>query len=45
MLINARTRVKIYNEYTEDFKIESGVKQGDPLSATLFCVVVDVILE
>jgi hypothetical protein len=25
--------------------VESGVKQGDPLSATSFCVVVDVILK
>jgi hypothetical protein len=30
---------------TEDFKVESGVKQGDPLSATLFSVVVDIILK
>jgi len=30
-LINNRTRVKINNEYTEDFKVESGVKQGDPV--------------
>jgi len=35
-LINNRARVKINNEYTEEFQVESGVKQGDPLSAALF---------
>ena len=44
-LINNTARVKINNEYTEEFKVESGVKQGDPLSATSFSVVVDVILK
>jgi hypothetical protein len=44
-LINTRTRVKVNNEYTEDFKVESGVKQGGPLSATLLSVVVYVILK
>ena len=44
-LINTRARVKINKEYTEGFKVESVVKQGDPLSATLFSVVVDVILK
>jgi len=33
------------NEYKEEFKVESGIKQGDPLSATLFSVAVDVILK
>jgi len=44
-LINTKARVKINNENTADFKVESGVKQGDSLSATLFSVVVDVILK
>ena len=44
-LINIRLRVKIKREYTEEFKVEFGVKQGDPLTATLFSVVVDVILK
>jgi hypothetical protein len=41
-IINTRAGVKVNNEYTEEFKGESGVKQGDTLSATLFSVVVDV---
>jgi hypothetical protein len=44
-LINTKTRVKIKNDNSEEFKVEFGVKQGDPLSATLFGVVVDVILK
>jgi len=40
--INTQVRVKVNNENTE---AEFGVKQGDPLSATLFRVVVDVILK
>jgi len=43
-LINTKARLKINNENAEDFKVESGVKQGDPLSATLFSVVVNVII-
>jgi len=44
-IINNRARVKINNEYTEEFKVESGVKQGDPLTTTSFSVDVDVILK
>jgi hypothetical protein len=44
-LSDTRLTAKINREYTEEFKVESGVKQGDPLSATLFSVVVDVILK
>jgi hypothetical protein len=29
----------------KEFRVESGVKQGDPLSATKFSVVTDVILK
>jgi hypothetical protein len=35
----------INNEYREEFKVEPGIKQGDPLSATLFSVAIDVILK
>lgn len=44
-LNSTRVRVKINNAYTEEFKVESGVKQGYSLSATLYSVVVDVILK
>jgi retron-type reverse transcriptase len=41
-LIYTQVRVKVNNENTE---VEFGVKQGDPLSANLFGVVVHVILK
>jgi hypothetical protein len=37
--------VKVNNKFTEEFHIEYGVKQGDPLSATLFIMVIDVVLK
>jgi hypothetical protein len=33
-LQDTKARVKINQTYTEKFKIATGVKQGDPLSAT-----------
>jgi hypothetical protein len=30
---------------TQEFRIVSGVKQGDPLSATLFMIVIDNVLK
>jgi YbbR domain-containing protein len=44
-LITTRARVKINNEYTKQFKIKARVKQGVPLSATSFSLVVDIILK
>jgi hypothetical protein len=41
-IINTTARIKINYEFTKEFKVESGVKQGHPLSATLFNVVVVV---
>ena len=32
-------------DFTEEFVVECGVKQGDPLSATLFSLVIDTILK
>jgi hypothetical protein len=34
-------KVKINNNYTEWFETKTGVRQGDPLSALLFSVVLD----
>jgi len=45
ILINTRATAKINNKYTENFKLESGVQQGDPPFATLYSVVVYVIFK
>jgi hypothetical protein len=44
-LTHTRARVKINRDFTEEFIIKCGVKQGDPLSATLFSLVIDTILK
>jgi hypothetical protein len=44
-LKQTRARVKINRDFTEEFIVESGVKQGDPLSSTLFSLVIDTILK
>ena len=44
-LIQTRARVKINRDFTEEFVVECGVKQGDLLSATLFSLVIDTILK
>jgi hypothetical protein len=33
--------VKINNEFADKFNVQTGVKQGDPLSATLFSIAMD----
>ena len=42
---NSTAKVKTGNQLTEEFQIVSGVKQGDPLSATLFSIVIDDVLK
>jgi len=37
--------VKINNELTGKYEVQTGVKQGDPLSATLFSIAIDSILK
>jgi hypothetical protein len=44
-LIETRARVKINGDFTEEFIVECGVKQGDLLSATMFSLVIDTILK
>ena len=45
-LHNTKAKVKVNQSYTAKFEISSGVKQVDPLSATLFIiVVVDIIKQ
>ena len=44
-LIHTRARVKVNRDFTEEFIVKCGVKQGDPLSATFFSLVTDTILN
>jgi hypothetical protein len=40
-LENITSKVKVNNTYTTDFRVDIAVKQGDPLSPTLFNLVLD----
>ena len=44
-LQDTKARVKINQTLTEKFEISTGVKQGDPLSATLLSIVIDDIIN
>jgi hypothetical protein len=44
-LIHTRARFKVNRDLTVDFIVKCGVKKGDPLSATLFSLVIDAILK
>jgi len=44
-LENTMAKVKVNNTYTSEFRVESGIKQGDPLSPTLLSLVIDIILK
>ena len=44
-LIQTRAQVKINRDFIEEFIVECEAKQGDPLSATLFSLVIDTILK
>jgi hypothetical protein len=44
-LENTTAKVKVNNTCREEFRVESGVKQGDPLSPTLFSLVIDTVLK
>ena len=44
-LQQTEVKVKFNNDMTEQFEVTSGVKQGDPLSALFFSIVMDVIIS
>jgi hypothetical protein len=44
-LENTKAEVKINDDLSGEIKIETGVKQGDPLSATVFSVVIGSIMN
>jgi hypothetical protein len=39
-----KMKVKVNNSYSEWFETKTGVRQGDPLSALLFSVVLDSVI-
>ena len=39
-----KLKVKVNNSYSECFETKTGVRQGDPLSALLFSVVLDLVI-
>jgi hypothetical protein len=39
-----KMKVKVNNSYSEWFETKTGVRQGDPLSAQLFSVVLDSLI-
>ena len=42
---NTRAAIKLNNYITEWFNINSGVRQGDPLSPTLFCIFINILID
>ena len=42
---NTMAKVKVNNTYTSEFRVESRVKQGDPLSPALFSLVIDTVIK
>ena len=44
-LENTMAKVKVNNTHTSEFRVESGVKRGDPFSPTLFSLVIDTVLK
>jgi hypothetical protein len=43
--IDTNAKIKINNRLSNDFKVEFGITEGDPLSATRFSVAIDSILK
>ena len=44
-LIQTSSCIKINNFYTEYFNVDNGVRQGDPISTTLFSVFINDVVE
>jgi len=42
-LQDTKLEVEINNDYTEQFEVRSGVKEGDPLTPILFRILIDVV--
>jgi hypothetical protein len=44
-LENTTAKVKVNNAYIMEFRVQSGVNLGDPLSPTLFSLVIGTVLK
>jgi len=44
-ITNTTAKVKVGNQLTKEFRFVTRVKQGDPLSATLFSIVIDSVIK
>jgi hypothetical protein len=45
ILIDTKAKIKVNNSLSNDFKVESGVRQGDSLSVSIFSVATDSVLK
>jgi hypothetical protein len=42
---HTKAKIKLNNEYTEQIVVKTGIKQGDPPSTILFCIVMEMLME
>jgi len=42
---HTKAKIKLNDEYTEQIDVKTGIKQGDPLSATLFSTLMEMLMR
>jgi retron-type reverse transcriptase len=42
---HTKAKIKLNNEYTEQIEVKTGIKQGDPLSTILYCIVMESFMK
>jgi len=42
---HTKAKIKLNSEYTEQFEVKTGIRQGDPLSTILFCTVMESLMK
>ena len=40
-----KAKIKLHSEYTEQFEVKTGLRQGDPLSTIFFCTVMESLMK